>query len=232
MNISPLYETLILIEHKKVIHKKDLFDYTSRSARGVVGKMEAMSLIENSDDGGISLSKKGHRYLNRILGNLHDSLIKWDGQWTIVSFGIPEKQRSTRDKFRRFIENMGMKPLFSSLWISPLELTSVISEYVIENRISENVLITRSAKLNGVDNKKVINLWKFDIHRANLEKFISESVLPISDECDRSLEIKKRIFGFALILDDQPKVPFEFLPSDWPYLRARMAYKKLKSMLS
>lgn len=232
MDISPLYETLILIEHKGTVSKDSLFDHTSRSTRGVIGKMEAMSLIKKSDDGDISLSKKGHRYLNRILGNLHDSIIKWDGQWTIVSFGIPEKKRSVRDKFRRFIENIGMKPLFSSLWISPLELSSVILEYVRANGISENVLIVRSNKLSGISVRTAINLWKFDKHRADLERFISESRLPFKEGSDRMLEVKKRIFSFALILDSQPKIPFEFLPKDWPYLRARMAYKRLKAMLS
>ena len=232
MNIGPLYETLILIEHKGTIRKNNLFDYASRSTRGVIGKMEAMSLIEKTDSGDISLSKKGHRYLNRVLGNLHDSIIKWDGQWTIVSFGIPEKKRSARDKFRRFIGSIGMKPLFSSLWISPLELSSVILQYVRANGISENVLIVRSNKLSGIGVEAAMKLWKFDKHRADLERFISESRLPFKEGSDRAFEVKKRIFAFALILDNQPKIPFEFLPEDWPYLRARMAYKRLKAMLS
>lgn len=231
MEISPLYETLILIEHKKVIEKSDLLNYASRSMRGVIGKMEAMSLIKKSIDGKISLSKKGHKYLNNILENLHDTIIKWDGMWTIVSFSIPEKERSTRDKFRRFIESIGMKPLFNSLWISSLNLTTEIIQYVKNKNLSDNVLVIRTDKVEGTDLNKIMSLWDFQKYRQDHETFIIDANMSIDEKKDIKLEIKKKIFCFALILDRQPKVPFNLLPNDWPYLRAKMAYKKLKSKL-
>lgn len=222
---------LILIEHNKIVKKSDLLDYTSKSTRGVIGKMGAMSLVEKTTNGKISLSKKGHKYLNKILENLHNSIIKWDGKWTVLSFSIPEKKRSIRDKLRRFIESIGMKPLFSSLWISPLDLTSSILQYMKNNNIFDNILIIRTDKIEGTNLNKILSLWNFKKYRQDLEDFITDANTSIKNKDNIKFEIKKKIFSFALILDKQPKMPFELLPNDWPYLRAKMAYKKLKANL-
>lgn len=231
MKLSPLFESLILVEHKKSITTDKLYNIMPpRSVKGVIGKMEAMSLIKK-DNGHIQLSKKGHRYLNNILANLHEPVIKWDGFWTVISFSIPEKKRSQRDKLRRFIESIGMKPLLNSIWISPLNLSSGIAEYVRVHSLENQVLIIRTRKIGGIDHENILKLWKFEKHMEKLEEFIKTSSLPIPKESDAGLEIKKKIFSFAVILENQPKVPIDIFPKNWPHLRARMAYKKLRSRI-
>jgi DNA-binding transcriptional regulator PaaX len=232
MKLSPLFESLILIEHKKTITTGDLYGIMSpRSTKGVIGKMEAMSLIKK-DNSHIQLSRKGHHYLNNILANLHEPIIKWDGLWTVVSFSIPEKKRSQRDKLRRFIESIGMKPLLNSIWISPLNLSLGITEYIKIHGLEDQVLIIRTRRLGGIKIENVLNLWEFENHRKKLEEFIRYSSLPIEKGDDAGLEMKRRIFSFAIILENQPKVPIDIFPKNWPYLRARMAYKKLRLRIS
>ncbi len=232
MKLSPLFESLVFIEHRKKVEIADLASLIPvKSIKGVIGKMEAMGLIKKGDDGCIKLSVKGHHYLNDILSNLHKPISKWDGFWTIVSFSIPEKDRSKRDRLRRFLESLGMKTLFNSIWISPLDLSANIYEYIKLNNLKNKVLVIRSNNIIGVDIETILELWNFDVHRALLDDFIVNASAPIPKGADPLLEVKRRIFLFALILQKQPKVPMEIFPRDWPYLRAKMAYKKLRSKI-
>jgi len=231
MALSPLHSAIVLIEHKKYISKNDLEFLGSRSFRGVIGKMNAMNLVKNNADGTISLSKKGHMYINKILENVHSSPLKWDGLWTIVTFSIPEKNRGERDKFRRFIESIGIRQYFPSIWVSPLNVSPLINEYIARNKLI-NILLVRSNNIYGADNDKLISLWDFDKYRSKINNFIQNANTPIPADNDRTLEAKKRIFEYALILNDIPKFPIDLLPKDWPYLRAKMTYRRLRARIT
>ncbi len=178
------------------------------------------------------MTREGHSYLNNILANLHEPIIKWDGSWTVVSFSIPEKNRDKRDKFRRFIGSIGMKNLFSSIWISPLDVTSGILEYSKKNNLNNEIISIRTNHITGLSNDTLRSLWSFDSYRSSLEDFITESNNFHKDHPDQQYEVKKRIFEYALLLEGLPKVPIDFMPKDWPYLRAKMTYKKLKARLN
>ena len=47
-----------------------------------------------------------------------------------------------------------------------------------------------------------------------------------------SFEVKKIIFKYALILGNQPKVPIELFPKDWPEFRANLVYKKIRRLIT
>jgi len=65
---------------------------------------------------------------------------KWDGQWVIASFDIPEDQRRKREIFRSAIKRMGFIRLQNSVFISPFaeleELSSLRAELEIEKYVT------------------------------------------------------------------------------------------------
>jgi phenylacetic acid degradation operon negative regulatory protein len=58
--------------------------------------------------------------------------LAWDGNWLVVTFSIPERQRSKRDAFRTRLTEMSFGLLSSSVWIFPLdqedEVTTLVEE--------------------------------------------------------------------------------------------------------
>lgn len=44
---------------------------------------------------------------------------KWDGKWRIVTFDIPERYASLRDKLRSILKRAGFEKLQHSVWIFP-----------------------------------------------------------------------------------------------------------------
>jgi phenylacetic acid degradation operon negative regulatory protein len=43
----------------------------------------------------------------------------WDGHWTMVAFSIPEGSRNLRHSVRVALRNLGLRPLYDGLWVSP-----------------------------------------------------------------------------------------------------------------
>jgi phenylacetic acid degradation operon negative regulatory protein len=232
MKLSPLYQALIFIEDKKEASLADLSFLSKPVLRGILGKMEAMKLIEKMPTDNFRISSKGQALLNRFLDNLHTSTLHFDGYWRLVCFSIPELQRPIRDRFRRDLEAMGLKMALTGLWLTPLELEGVIEKRARELNIFDKVIISKTNQLiSGLDATRLISLWDFDSSKQEIYDYIedAEKFLKLSNKT--SYEAKKMIFRYALILENQPKLPIELFPKDWPQFRANLIYKKVRRSL-
>mgnify|MGYP001562713708 FL=1 len=50
--------------------------------------------------------------------------LKWDGQWRIIIYDIPQKLRKASNAFRRKIKGLGLYRLQKSIWVSPYDCIS------------------------------------------------------------------------------------------------------------
>lgn len=225
--VNPLNAVLIRMEHYGSVEKENILEWGKNESRGIIGKMEAMGLVLK-DGGRYSLSKKGYEYINNILDNLHLSITHWDGIWRFISFSIPEKSRPKRDRFRRYLESIGFKPLFSSIWISPTDKKDMLSTYIKKNCLEDNAILIESNTIiyNEI---KMLEVWDLESIKNKYISFIEESELLLKQK--DKYKLKLAIFEFASIISDDPKLPIEFLPKDWPFYRAKQMYKRLRSAI-
>ena len=231
MTISPLYEVLVFIEDKGSASVSDLLIHGKNQVRGILGKMEAMKLLEKNDRT-YTLSQAGQSFLNSVLDVLHQPTLHWDKKWRFVSFSISEKNRSMRDKFRRELEGLGLRPYLNSYWITPLDLSREIIDKARQLGVEKEVIIIVSDTIIGKDDIDLIRNWDFDKSRALLEEFAVKSEALISSRDRTPYDIKLMIFNYALILNSQPRLPIELMPKDWPEFRANLQYKKVRRLLS
>lgn len=66
---------------------------------------------------------------------------KWDGQFRIVIFDIPEKHRKVRDVLRRRLKEWGFVSWQKSIWSSKKNLTGPLRDFIKELGIDEWVLV-------------------------------------------------------------------------------------------
>jgi len=232
MQLSPLHQLLIFIEDKKETTLGDLKFLPPPVLRGILGKMEAMKLIEKTNDK-IKISTGGQNLLNTVLDHLHEKTIHWDGKWRFISFSIPEPKRSLRDKLRRFLEIRGARMIFNGLWISPLDINNELSIFSRESGMYKNIIIIQSNEIStGITKEELQMLWDFDSAKQNIYQFIVKANIFLKNKNVNSFEVKKMIFEYAHILKSQPKLPIELFPSDWPQFRAGILYKKIKRLLN
>jgi len=236
MEITPLYELLILIEDRGLVSLEEIQKWGGAVCRGMLGKMEVMKLVERHQDKDqvkYSLSEAGHQFLNSILNVLHQPTIHWDGKWRLVWFSIPEKQRPRRDKFRRALESLGLRPVIGRLWVTPLDKTEKILNYARKLGVLDNIIVVESDKIIGLTQEKIASSWGFEKARTLFLEFIEKSENFLNKKSAvSSFEVKKMIFEYALILNSEPAFPIELLPQDWPKFRAHLQYKKLKRIIS
>jgi phenylacetic acid degradation operon negative regulatory protein len=232
--LQPLHEALIYVEEKQAVKLEAFNDWGKNAARGIVGKMEAMGLVErfnNNSTKMIKLSQSGYDFLNSLLDSLHNNVIHWNGKWTIVWFSVSEKKRSNRDRLRRYLELIGMRPILNSLWISPLVLSSVVLSKAKKLNLLENVAIVETNSILGISKEDILKSWDFKTSKSLFYEFIDKYSTIKFENLD-SFTAKKIIFEYALILKREPKLPIELYPADWPRFRADQIYKKIKKQIS
>ena len=157
----------------------------------------------------------------RIFSSRHGT---WDGQWTILTYSVPERLSHHRDRLRRELTFLGFGSITRGTWISPnmlveptlrhLSLRS-LDQYVHLFRArqvssqSHSILIKRCYNLGAVHRRygRFIKYWRG--YRVRM----SATNLPSNRDC---FVAKMRLlydFGDFLYLD--PFLPAELLPSDW-----------------
>lgn len=235
MNISPLYEILIYLEDKRHANLNEIKSWGISVSRGVLGKMEAMHLIESvkiGDDSQLKLSKNGYDFLNSILDQIHKQTQHWDMKWRIVWFSIPEKNRPMRDRLRRHLEFLGMRPILNSLWITPLDIKEKIIKHIEKNNLNHHVFFVETEQIYGISLESILKSWNFEKYRAYYEEFMQKADKILSKHDSSNFEKKKLIFEFASILNCEPQLPIELMPKDWPKFRATLYYKRIRRSIS
>lgn len=65
---------------------------------------------------------------------------KWDGKWRVIIFDIKETKRSTRDKFRRTLQQIGFLKLQGSVWVYPYNCEELITLLKADFKIGKDIL--------------------------------------------------------------------------------------------
>ncbi len=170
------------------------------------------------------------RWLMALEGQL-----TWDGNWLVVTFSIPEGQRGKRDAFRTRLAEMGFGLLSSSVWISPLdqeaEVTNLIQELDLAGQVA--LLHCQRVWMPGVESagEMAYRVWGLEALEARCRDFnrhaeaLLESLERIKHGEDvdadalffQALDLQGELFD--IILAEDPCLPAELLPPDWPVQR-------------
>jgi len=238
--LSPTTELLIYLEHNTQASIAELKKWRSKSFRGIIGKLEAQTLIKKIKSNNKSfykLTDRGLQYLDSILENLHKKTAQVN-RWTIVIFSIPEKERSKRDKLRRYLQKRGFGSLYGSTWILPSKpgTGEKIHQYASQLNISQNVIV-----LDGVgnpnDNRKIVaGVWNLKKISYSYKDYIKRAKAKIKtlkkNNPDTSFEAKKLIFDLASIISTDPNLPSNQLPNDWPKDQAIELYQEIRKKIT
>ena len=65
---------------------------------------------------------------------------RWDGEWRVVAFDVPEKRRRVRDRLRGYMHTYGFKKLQGSVWVYPHDCEEILALIKAELKIGNAVL--------------------------------------------------------------------------------------------
>lgn len=69
---------------------------------------------------------------------------KWDGKWRLVIWDIPEKRRLARDLLRFKLKQLGFKMWQQSVWVSKVNCTDVLRDFIRKTGIGDWVMVVES----------------------------------------------------------------------------------------
>lgn len=129
-----------------------------REARRIVYYMKSRGLVAGEYEFGLSITKKGLRALAK-LDVLHLNVaapVRWDKNWRIVFYDVPEKHKSGRNALTARLRGLGFYQLQRSVWIHPFPCRQTVEKLTSNYRIEKYVSYIETLKL---DNQKVLVKW-------------------------------------------------------------------------
>lgn len=191
-----------------------------------------------------SLSKKG---LEKMSGGRERGLERdyknWDGKWRIVVYTIPEKLREDRNNLREKLKDFGFGNLGNSIWISPYNIISNVVSKADKMGISQYVDIFEGEYFPEYDEKGLLErAWQLEDLREDYENYIREYSDKLNklkkriedNDIEGSKVFAERFLSMAEYIDvslDDPMLPVEILPDNWPGYRAREIQRDYQKLL-
>ena len=159
----------------------------------------------------------------RILGGEE---LAWDGRWTVVHFRFPADEAQLRDRLREVLMVEGFGALEPGLYLHPRDRVERVAAAAREAGAQERLLIVRGERRHGGDDRRLVHeLWDLAGIRARylafLRRFEDVDAAGLSDLEAFAVRFAT-VFEFFRITWDDPELPPELLPDDWPATRARV----------
>lgn len=111
----------------------------------------------------IELSARGKSSFKRRFPILVNTKSKWDGNFMVVIFDIPEKERLNRDLLRQRLQELGFGMLQESVWISPYHFEEDLREFLESKDLGNCVFVLTAKKLLGGNTQELVEkTWHLD----------------------------------------------------------------------
>lgn len=124
---------------------KNRFTFNVR-AESALTRLKKKGLVEFVERKGVKyarLTEEGKRtlaYQQEILRLKEEKKGKWDEQWRMVMFDVPERRRSVRARLREVMRIVGFVRVQDSAWVYPYHCEEFVALLKAELKIGKDVL--------------------------------------------------------------------------------------------
>lgn len=225
------------------------FGLSEQSIRSALSRMSQKGWLRMRRVGSKSyygLTDKGKRLLAEGAQLIyHGRQDKWDGQWHILTYSIPEEKRDTRNRLRKELSWLGYGMLNNATWICSRDPGRDLERVIDSLKIGQYVE-TFTAVHNGHSNDKdlVSRCWDLDSINKEYARFLSKYKTRF-ETYNRDAASGKHIEPnecfverFMLIHDYRkfpfidPDLPVELLPEGWLGSEAAALFREYHRLLA
>jgi phenylacetic acid degradation operon negative regulatory protein len=162
----------------------------------------------------------------------------WDHCWTVVHFRLGSDERELRDRLRDVLRVEGFGSLGPGLYVHPRDRTARLLAAVERLGVAPQFNVFRGNHVAGMDNEKLVReLWDLPAIARRYRRFIRRFA-PLAasrtarlSTCDAFGLRFAFMFEFFRITWDDPSLPAELLPAQWPGEEARAIADRLMRTL-
>lgn len=154
----------------------------------------------------------------------------WDGNWTLLGFSLPESRRADRHLLRSRLTWAGFGLLQNGLWISP---HAVDPRTLLEGLdVVGHIKAFRAKTLEGINvDEMIADAWDLETIAERYRGFLSrwEQPDPVPAAPDKLARQLLLLSEWLLLVREDPRLPVEHLPTDWPSVRAERVALRLRN---
>lgn len=197
------------------LSQENLKKFNSQTIMKAVARTKARGFIKND----FSLTKEGKERLERVLPKFFGKR-KWDGNWHLVIYDIPEKFKYRRNILRENLKCLGFGQLQASVWVSPFNFFGEVEKIIRDYGLMPYVIFSISDKL-GKKEARILaqSVW----HLRELDALYGDLLVKLKKESKGDL-----YFEYLQILEKDPQLPNELLPSGWRGKAVNKIFGKIK----
>lgn len=207
------------------------FGHNDQSVRAAISRMNKQGWVQSDKVGNksyYSLTDRGQKRIDEAAKRIFKLMPeKWDGQWRILMYTIPEEIRTVRDELRKELVWSGFGSLSNSCWISANNLENHVNEIIDKYDIGQYVDFFIAKYEGPHDNFRLVEKsWNLEDINSKYQVFISEySQKYIIDknkiqkgqmsDAECFVERTKLVHEYRKFLFVDPGLPEELLPEKW-----------------
>jgi phenylacetic acid degradation operon negative regulatory protein len=154
----------------------------------------------------------------------------WDGRWTCVGFSIPETERHRRPALRQRLRRLGLGPLFDGLWITPWAPLADLDRALTDVGVA-HAAVFRVREVPRAAGADLTAAWDLATLRAGYDRLVADLAVLMSrvrrGEVGAAEALVARTVVTArwrALVADDPRLPDELLPADWPLAESRRLF--------
>ncbi len=158
---------------------------------------------------------------------------QWDGTWTVVGFSMPESWQRERHDLRSRLQWAGFGMVQAGLWVAPrrVDLAGVLED----SQLEEYVRAFEAAPTGPTEPTRLIaEAYDLPPLAARYTEFI-ERWTPYDGDGPGPVDaVSRRVVlttDWLQVVRDDPRLPLEFLPADWPAVQAEMLFRRINGRL-
>jgi phenylacetic acid degradation operon negative regulatory protein len=159
---------------------------------------------------------------------------RWDGTWSVVAFSVAEADRHRRHLLRTRLRWLTFAPLYPGLWISPHQHLEEAAKVLAELGIENVTLFKGSVPSWGSRPGDLLAAWNLESLRESYVDFIRRFRPVRARLRARKLSPAQALVMRTRLMDDwrrfpreDPDLPDDFLPANWPRREARALFDEL-----
>lgn len=204
---------------------------TATNVRTVLSRMVGQGWLE-AERGGrrayYGLTERGRALLEAGARRIYEPprQDRWDGEWTLLAYSIPEDRRALRDRLRVRLAWLGFGSLGNGLWVTPHDVRAEVASVADELEVGEYVEVFRGAHVGGSEPRRLVaHLWSLEALNARYEAFVNRHLgdcVRLGEEGPDSVEPLVAYWTrFRLVHEYRqfplvdPFLPRPLQPADW-----------------
>lgn len=185
-----------------------------------------------------SLTEHGAAVLQEAAGRVRSSrpFDPVGSGWTLVTFSIPEEQRTLRSHLRSTLTWAGFAPLRDGLWVAPGEVDLASSLAPLREELPAQAILAFHARESPgypvADSVRAA--WDIEAIRREHLAFIDTWAGPTPRrEGTGALSVRAMLVAdWLALLRVDPRLPRELMDAQWPAIRSYETYQRVHAALA